>query len=77
VVINSKYYREQFDDWLAGGKIEYKRRIYYWSARNSNYGWEIEPIKDKDWYNLSDKEFNKIITFIKECIHGQKTDHTR
>jgi hypothetical protein len=75
MVINSKYYREQFDDWLAGGKIEYKRGIYYWSARKSNYGWEIEPVREKDWYKFSDKEFNKIITAIEECLYGHKTDY--
>jgi len=39
IIIDSKYHREQFDDWLAGGKIEAKnKKIYYWTGQNNNYG---------------------------------------
>ncbi len=75
VEINSKYYREQFDDWLAGGMIEYQGKIYYWSARNSYYGWEIEPIREKDWYKFSYEEFNEIIAATEECLYKYKTEY--
>jgi len=50
ITIDSKYQRDQFDDWLAGGTVEDKGKTYYWSAENSNYGfgWEIEPISEED-----------------------------
>jgi len=38
IIIDSQYHRKQFDDWLAGGKAEYKGKTYYWSAQNNNYG---------------------------------------
>ena len=37
IIIDSQYHRYQFDDWLAGGKIEYKDKKYYWSAQNNNF----------------------------------------
>ncbi len=51
IIIDSKYHRDQFDDWLAGGRFELKGKTYYWSARNSNlgFGWEIEPVSEEDW----------------------------
>lgn len=76
VIIDSKYYREQFDDWLAGGKVDYKKGTYYWYARAGCFGWEIEPMKEKDWYDLSEKELKKIIKLIEECIYKHKTNYT-
>lgn len=77
IIIDSQYHRDQFDDWLAGGKIEYKSRIYYWHAQNNNYGfgWEIEPITEDDWNNISDDEFNKIIILIEKCLYEHKTEY--
>lgn len=76
VIIDSKYYREKFDDWLAGGKVDYKKRTYYWSARAGCFGWEIEPMKEKNWYDLSEKELKEIIKLIEECIYKHKTNYT-
>lgn len=76
VTIDSKYYREQFDDWLAGGKVDYKRKTYYWSARSACYGWEVEPLKEKDWYDLSEEELKNIFKLIEECICEHKTNYT-
>ncbi|MBM3702708.1 MAG: hypothetical protein FJW63_06960 [Actinobacteria bacterium] len=77
IIVDSQYYRDQFDDWLAGGKVEYKRRTYYWSGYNSNYGfgWEIEPITEDNWDNISESEFNKIITLIEKCIYEHKVEY--
>ena len=77
IMIDSQYHRDQFDDWLAGGKVEYKRKIYYWSAQNSNYGfnWEIEPITEEDWNDISENEFNKIITLIDKCLYEHKIEY--
>jgi len=77
ITIDSKYHRGQFDDWLAGGKIEYKGKIYYWSAHNNNYGlgWEIEPVNEEDWNNIVEDEFNKIIKFIERCLYEHKIEY--
>ena len=74
VTIDSKYLRNQFDDWLAGGTVEYKEKIYYWSAYNSNYGfgWEIQPISEENWNNISEDEFDEIIKFIESCLYEHK-----
>ena len=32
IIIDSQYHRDQFDDWLAGGKVEYNGKTYYWYA---------------------------------------------
>lgn len=77
VVIGSQYHRTQFDDWLAGGKIEYKGEKYHWSAQDSNYGfgWEIEPIDEEDWSNLDEEEFNRIIKVIAKCINEHESEY--
>ena len=77
ITIDSKYQRDQFDDWLAGGKVEYKRKTYYWSAQDSNYGfgWEIEPTTEEDWNDISEDEFNRITALIEKCLHEHKTEY--
>ena len=75
-MIDSKYYREQFDDWLAGGIVDYKRKTYYWSAQSACYGWEVVPLKEKDWYDLSEKEIKSVFKLIEECIRKHKTNYT-
>jgi len=77
IMIDSQYHRDQFDDWLAGGKVEYKRKTYYWYAQNSNYGfnWEIEPITEEDWNDISEHGFNKIITLIEKCFYEHKIEY--
>ncbi|MEW6614473.1 MAG: hypothetical protein AB1401_03230 [Thermodesulfobacteriota bacterium] len=77
ITIDSQYYRGQFDDWLAGGKVEYKGRTYYWSAQNSNYGfgWEIQPVSEKDWANIAEDTFNKFIGFIERCLYEHRIEY--
>lgn len=77
ITIDSKYHRYQFDDCLAGGKVEHKKKIYYWSAQNSNYGfgWEIDPINGDNWDDISENKFNEIISLIEECLHIHKTEY--
>jgi hypothetical protein len=78
IIIDSKYHRGQFDDWLAGGKLECGRKTYYWSAQNSNYGfnWEIEPVTVEDWNDISENQLNQIIALIKECLYEHRTEYT-
>ncbi|KPK89403.1 hypothetical protein AMJ80_09855 [bacterium SM23_31] len=77
VTIDSKYHRGQFDDYLSGGKIEYKGKIYYWSAQDSNYGfgWEVEPITEEDWSGLDEGEFNELINLIEKCLYEHQTEY--
>ncbi len=77
IIIDSQYHRDQFDDWLAGGKVEYKRETYYWSAQNSNYGfgWEIQPVSEEDWDNIAEDKFNKIINLIESCLYEHRTEY--
>lgn len=74
ITIGSKYHRSQFDDWLAGGSVEYRGKIYHWSADNSNYGfgWEIQPVCEEDWADISESEFDKLIRLIELSLdrHG-------
>lgn len=77
IIIDSQYCRDQFDVWLAGGKIEYAGKVYYWSAQNSNYGfgWEIEPITEEDWNGISEDESNKIIKLIETCLYEHRNEY--
>lgn len=77
IMIDSQYHRDQFDDWLAGGKVEYKRKTYYWSAQNSNYGlgWEIQPVSEEDWANIVEDEFNDIINLIETCLYKHRIEY--
>jgi len=77
ITIDSKYQRDQFDDWLAGGKVEYKGRIYYWSAQDSNYGfgWEVDTIDEEDWDSLDESGFNELLKVIKKSLCGHKTEY--
>lgn len=77
IIIDSQYHRNQFDDWLAGGTVEDNGKTYYWSAQDSNYGfgWEIEPITKEDWNDISEDQFDKVITLIEKCLHEHKTKY--
>jgi hypothetical protein len=77
IMIDLQYHREQFDDWLAGGRVEYKRKTYYWSAQNSNYGfgWEIQPVSEKDWANIAEDTFNKTMDFIESCLNEHQIEY--
>jgi len=77
VAIDSKYHRDQFDDWLAGGKVDFKGKTFYWSAQNSNYGfgWEIQPVSEDDWESISESQFNKIISHIEACLNKHQTEY--
>jgi len=76
IIIDSQYYRKQFDDWLAGGTVEDKGGTYYWSAQDSDYGfgWEIEPVTEEDWRDISEDEFREIIDLIGRCLRGHKSE---
>jgi len=77
IIIDSQYHRDQFNDWLAGGIVEDKGKTYYWSAQDSNYGfgWEIEPVTEDDWDDVSENEFNKIITLVEKCLYEHRTEY--
>jgi YHS domain-containing protein len=77
ITIDSQYHRAQFDDWLAGGKFEFKGKRYYWSAQNNNYGfgWEIEPITEEDWSRFDEDEFNELMKIIEKCLLEHKTEY--
>ena len=76
LIIDCSYHRNQFDDWLAGGTVEYKGGRYYWSAQNSNYGfgWEIEPITEENWGDIPEEEFNEIAKLIEKCLYAHRTE---
>ena len=77
ITIESKYHRSQFDDWLAGGSVEYQGKIYYWSADNSNYGfgWEIQPVCEEDWADIAEDEFYKITSLIENCLYRHQREY--
>jgi hypothetical protein len=78
IIIDSKYYRHQFDDWLAGGTVEYKGKTYCWSAQNSNYGfgWEVDPITEEDWSSLDEEEFNELMKIIEKCLYKHENEYS-
>ncbi len=78
VIIDSKYCRHQFDDYLAGGKVEYRGKIYYWLAQDSNYGfgWEVEPITEEDWKDITEKEYSRITGIVEKFLCEHKTKYT-
>jgi hypothetical protein len=77
VTVDSKYHRDQFDDWLAGGKVEYEDRRYYWSAQNNGcgFGWEIEPVSEDDWTDIPKDKSNEIIRLIEKCLYQHRTEY--
>ena len=76
VNIDSKYQRDQFDDYLAGGKVEYMGEVYHWSAQDSNYGfgWEVEPVDEDDWRDIREDEFSAITRLIERCLCEHKAE---
>ena len=77
ITVDSKYHRDQFDDWVAGGKVEYKGKTYHWSAQNSNYGfgWDVEPITEEDWGGLNENELNTLMKIIEKCLYKHKPEY--
>jgi len=77
ITIDSKYHRGGFDDWLAGGRVEYEGKTYYWAAQDSNYGfgWEIEPLSEEDWCIIAEEEFNKIIDLVESYLYQHRTEY--
>jgi hypothetical protein len=77
VTVDSFYHRVQFDDWLAGGEVEYKGRTYYWSAQDGNYGfgWEIEAVTEEDWSDIPKDKSDEIITLIEKCLCRHRTEY--
>ena len=76
ISVDAKYHRDRFDDWLAGGRVEYNWKTYYWAAQDSNYGfgWEIEPVTEEDWNSLDESEFNELMRIIERCLYEYKTE---
>lgn len=68
VTVDSQYYRKRFEDWLAGGTVEYKDKTYYWAAEDVRYGWEIEPIDEQHWGDIEEAEHWQIADFIIQCL---------
>ena len=77
VMINSQYYRDQFDDYLAGGTIEFNNEKYYWSAINYNngFGWEIDPIIEDSWNDITEIDFNELMEIIEESLIEHKSEY--
>ena len=77
VTVDALYHRDRFDDWLAGGKINYRNKSYYWVAQNSNhgFGWETEPVAEEDWSDIPKDRFNAIITLIEKCLYKRRTEY--
>ncbi len=77
ITIDSRYHRDQFDDWLVGCKVEYKKETYYRSALNSNYGfgWKIQPVSEEDWANIAEDTFNKILDIIENCLSEHRIEY--
>jgi hypothetical protein len=76
IVIDSQYHRDQFDDWLAGGRVEYEGRMYHWSGYDSGYGfgWEIEPVGLEGWETIAENQFEQVIELIKDCLHKHRRE---
>jgi len=66
IAIDSQYYRDQFDDWLAVGRVECGNKTCYWSAENSNngFGWDITPLSEDDWEDFDETQLNTILGYI-------------
>jgi hypothetical protein len=77
VVIESKYRREQFEDWLAGGTVEYNGQTFYWEARDgcAGFGWDIAPINQKNWDAISEEEYDGIMEVIEKALNAHETHH--
>jgi len=74
VTVDCFYHRDQFDDWLAGGKVERKGEVYYWSAQDSNYGfgWDIEAITEEDWGDMPEGESKRIVALIENRLYARR-----
>ena len=78
VIVDSKYHREQFDDWLSGGTVIYGGKTYYWNACDSGngYGWEVEVIHGQDGENLDEDVFDQIVSLIEKALCKHETEYT-
>lgn len=68
VTVDSQYYRKQFEDWLAGGTVEYRAKTYYWAAEDVRYGWQVEPVDEEHWGDIEEAERHQIAAVIMECL---------
>jgi hypothetical protein len=39
------------------------------------FGWEIEPINEEDWRDITEEEFNQITSLVEECLYKHKTEN--
>ena len=74
VIIESYYYREQFEDWLAWGKVVYKDKSNYWEAYDSNngFGWTIKQVHEEDWNKISNKNLDRIVNLIAKSLRSYR-----
>jgi len=66
IAIDSQYYRGQFDDWFAAGRVECGNKTCYWLAENSNcgFGWDITPTCEDDWDDFDETQLKTIFEYI-------------
>jgi len=78
VVIESLVHREQFDDWLAGGRLEVNSAVCYWQAQDSGYGfgWDIEPaLEDQGWPGLIEVQADAGVAAIARALRAHKYEY--
>lgn len=77
IVIDSKYHRDQFDNWIASGKVEFRGKIYSWSACDSSngFGWDIEPVYEREWNDIDEGEYEQIIKLIEKALYLHRSEY--
>jgi len=78
IVVESLYYREQFDDWLAGGELRVAASVCRWSASSSNYGlgWEVEPVGDEPGRcDLTEEDAEQAIAAVERVLREHRYEY--
>lgn len=78
VVIESLYHRDQFDDWLAGGRLEIGDVTCYWEASDScaGFGWVIEPaVENVGWPDLTEAQSDAAVLAVERALQAHRSEY--
>ena len=78
VIIESLYHREQFQDWVGGGKLEIGPTTCMWRAYNSGagFGWDIEPVaEERGWSVLSDEQAVAALSAVQHTLEVHRYEY--
>lgn len=79
VVVESLYYREQFDDWVGGGQLKVGSATCLWRAHNNltGFGWDVEPVAlEQGWSDLTEEQAELATGAIVHALQTHRCEYT-